>query len=72
MRQYNNGYRKALSDVSQWFRSHGDVLKTLKLYKRGEVEGLLDLFVREADTFRKYGDCTDVYRLKDGTLEVMK
>ena len=63
---YRQGYFKALLDVKNYFDTHSETLKNLKMYNSKNIPLLLQAFVENADTMMFYGDNLNLKLSKDG------
>ena len=63
---YRQGYFKALLDVKNYFDTHSETLKYLKMYNSKKIPLLLQAFVENADTMMLYGDNLNLKLSKDG------
>lgn len=67
---YRGGYLKALLDVKNYFDSHSDMLKHLRMYNSKKIPLLLQAFVDNADKMMLEGDNIDfVFDEKGGKIE---
>lgn len=57
---YEQGYFKALVDVKNYFDSHSDTLKHLRMYNSKKIPLLLDAFIRYHEKMIKVGDAIDL------------
>lgn len=53
---YRGGYCKALLDVKNYFDSHSDTLKRLRMYNSKKIPLLLQAFIDNADRMMLEGD----------------
>ena len=58
---YESGYAKALLDVKNWFERHSTALKCCRMYNQKNIEMLLSEISKNADTFQKFGDDTEIF-----------
>jgi len=58
---YENGYQQALLDVKNWFEHHSIALKSLRMYNQKNIEMLLNVMCKNAETFQKQGEDMDIY-----------
>lgn len=58
---YESGYAKALLDVKNWFERHSTALKFFRMYNQKNIEMLLLEISKNADTFQKFGDDTEIF-----------
>lgn len=57
----HEGYFQALLDVKNWFERHSTALKVFRMYSRKNIGMLLSEISKNADTFQKYGDDTEIF-----------
>lgn len=57
----HEGYFQALLDVKNWFERHSTALKNLRMYNQRNIEMLLSEISKNADTFQKFGDDTEIF-----------
>ena len=55
------GYFQALLDVKNWFERHSKALKIFRMYNLKNIGMLLSEISKNADTFQKFGDDTEIY-----------
>lgn len=55
------GYFQALLDVKNWFERHSTALKLVRMYNQKNIEMLLSEISKNADTFQKFGDDTEIF-----------
>lgn len=53
---YRGGYLKALVDVKNYFDSHSNILKHLRIYNSKKIPLLLQAFIDNADQMMLEGD----------------
>lgn len=58
---YESCYAQALLDVKNWFERHSIALKLCRMYNQKNIEMLLSEISKNADTFQKFGDDTEIY-----------
>ena len=58
---YESGYAQALLDIKNWFERHSIALKCCQIYNQKNIEMLLSEISKNADTFQKFGDDTEIY-----------
>ena len=58
---YRQGYDRALLDVKEWFERHSAALKGLRMYNQKNIGMLLSEISKNADTFQKFGDDTEIF-----------
>lgn len=63
---YRKGYFKALLDVKNYFDTHSDNLKYLKMYNAKKIPLLLQAFVENADEMIMWGEEIDLKLSKNG------
>lgn len=63
---YRQGYFKALFDVKNYFDTHSETLKYLKMYNSKKIPLLLQAFTENADMMMLYGDTIELKLSKDG------
>lgn len=68
---YNQGYFKALVDVKNYFDSHSDVLKHLRMYSSKKIPLLLDAFIRYHEKMIIVGDQIDLKLTADGKKVIL-
>ena len=56
----HEGYFQALLDVKNWFERHSAALKILRMYSRKNIGMLLSEISKNAETFQKFGDDTEI------------
>ena len=57
----HEGYFQALLDVKNWFERYSAALKNLRMYNQKNIEMLLSEISKNADTFQRFGDDTEIY-----------
>lgn len=55
------GYFQALLDVKNWFERHSKALKIFRMYNLKNIGMLLSEISKNADTFQKFGDDTEIF-----------
>lgn len=55
------GYSQALLDVKNWFERHSTALKCCRMYNQKNIGMLLSEISKNADTFQKFGDDTEIF-----------
>ena len=55
------GYFQALLDVKNWFERHSKALKIFRMYNQKNIGKLLSEISKNADTFQKFGDDTEIF-----------
>ena len=55
------GYFQALLDVKNWFERHSTALKICRMYNQKNIGMLLSEISKNADTFQKFGDDTEIF-----------
>ena len=68
---YNQGYFKALVDVKNYFDSHSDMLKHLRMYNSKKIPLLLDAFIRYHEKMIIVGDQIDLKLTADGKKVIL-
>lgn len=63
---YRQGYFKALLDVKNYFDTHSESLKYLKMYNSKKLPLLLQAFIDNADEMMMWGEDIDLKLSKDG------
>ena len=63
---YRQGYFKALLDVKNYFDTHSDNLKYLKMYNSKKIPLLLQAFLDNVDTMIIWGEHIELKLSKDG------
>ena len=58
---YESGYAQALLDVKNWFERHSIALKWCRMDNQKNIEMLLSEISKNADTFQKFGDDTEIF-----------
>ena len=56
----HEGYVQALLDVKNWFERHSKALKIFRMYNLKNIGMLLSEISKNADTFQKFGDDTEI------------
>lgn len=63
---YRQGYFKALLDIKNYFDTHTNSLKHLKMYNSKKIPLLLQAFVENADEMMMWGEEIDLVLSNDG------
>lgn len=63
---YRQGYFKALLDIKNYFDTHTNSLKHLKMYNSKKIPLLLQAFVENADEMMMWGEDIDLKLSNDG------
>lgn len=63
---YRQGYFKALLDIKNYFDTHTNSLKHLKMYNSKKIPLLLQAFVENADEMMMWGEDVDLVLSNDG------
>lgn len=71
---YNNGYKKALIDVINWFDKHSDAMRYNHFYNRKGIHFILSALLEYSDVFQDFGDCTEltIHKEPNGELKIIK
>ena len=62
---YNNGYKKAISDIKNWFDMHSSSLKYYKCYNEKSIYAILSAMEQNSDIMQQYADFTEFIIYKD-------
>ena len=65
---YVSGYFKALVDVKNYFDSHSDMLKCLRMYNSKKIPLLLQAFIDNSDRMMVEGDAIELKLLNEGKV----
>ena len=65
---YASGYFKALVDVKNYFDSHSDMLKCLRMYNSKKIPLLLQAFIDNSDRMMVEGDAIELKLLNEGKV----
>ena len=63
---YAHGYRKAISDVKDWFSQHSTAIKYEHLYNEKGIDALLSCMEREHEYMQQIGANLELYIRKNG------
>lgn len=63
---YAHGYRKAISDVKDWFSQHAEAIKYARLYNEKGFDALLSCMEREHEYMQQIGANLELYVRKNG------
>ena len=62
---YDNGYRKAISDIKNWFDIHSNSLKYNKCYNEKSISAILSAMEQNSEVMLKYADFAEFIIYKD-------
>ena len=65
---YENGYRKAISDIRNWFENHTETMKHNRLFNHRGVIDILSAMERYPDKMIAYGEDTMFKLTNDGKI----